>query len=126
MVKHSSKCNPKTTDKNVFKTVYQNIKGLKNKHNELLCHLQGHASRVLTEHHLDCDEIPHLNLDNYTLGAFYCRRYFKMDGTCIYVQNNLNTININLHNFCCDKDIKACAISINNASFKTCILTIYR
>jgi exonuclease III len=89
---------------------------------------QDHAPYVLCliEHHLDGDEIPHLNMDNYTMGAFYRIRYFKMSGACIYVQNNLNTGNINLDNFWCDKDIEACAVSINIASLKTCILTIYR
>jgi hypothetical protein len=54
----------------------------------------------------------HLNLCNYTLGAFYSIRYFKMGGTCIYVQNNLNILNIKLDNLCCDKDIEACAMLI--------------
>jgi hypothetical protein len=102
---------------------HPNIRGFKNKHNELLHHLQDHALHVLclTEHHLDGDEIPHLNLEDYTLDALYCRRYFKMGGTCIYVQNNLSTVNINLDNFCCDKDIEACDVYINMASLKTCI-----
>jgi hypothetical protein len=97
-----------------FKIFHQNIRGLKNKCNELLCHLEDQTPHVLclTEHHLDGDELSHLNLCNYTLGAFYRRRYFKMGGTCIYVQNNLNTLNIKLDNLCCDKDIEACVMLI--------------
>jgi exonuclease III len=49
-----------------------------------------------------------------------------MGGTCIYVQNNLNTVNIMLDNSCYDKDIEACAVSVNIDSLKICILTIYR
>jgi exonuclease III len=90
--------------------------------------MEDHAPQVLcfTEHHLDGDDIPHLNLGKYTLGAFYCRRYFKMGGTCIYVLNNLNAVNINLDNFCNDKEMEACAVSVDIASFKIYILTIYR
>jgi hypothetical protein len=60
------------------------------------------------------------------LGASYCRRLFKKGGTCIYVLNNLNNVNLNLDNFCYDKDIEACAISVNIKSFKICTVTIYR
>jgi hypothetical protein len=49
-----------------------------------------------------------------------------MGGTCIYVQNNLNTVNIMLDNYCYDKDIEACALSVNIDSLKICILTTYR
>jgi exonuclease III len=130
MIKHSNKCNSKTFSKNTFKIFHQNIRGLKNKHNELLCHLQEFAPHVLclTEHHLDGDQISHLNLDSYTSGALYCtsRRFSKMGGTCIYVQDNLNTVNIMLDNYCYDKDIEACAVSANIDSLKICILTIYR
>jgi hypothetical protein len=41
------KCNSKTFSKNTFKIFHQNIRGLKNKHNELLCHLQELAPHVL-------------------------------------------------------------------------------
>jgi hypothetical protein len=49
-----------------------------------------------------------------------------MGGTCIYVLNNLNAVNINLDNFCNDKEMEAWAVSVDIASFKICILTIYR
>jgi exonuclease III len=48
-----------------------------------------------------------------------------MGGAYIYVQNNLNAINIDLDNFC-NKDIEACAVSVNKANLEICILTIYR
>jgi hypothetical protein len=49
-----------------------------------------------------------------------------MGGTCIYVINNFNTVNINLDNFCNDKEMEACAASVDIASSKICILTTYR
>jgi hypothetical protein len=123
MVKYSNKCKSKTISKNAFKIFHQNIRGLKNKHNKLLCYLQELAPHVLclTKHQLDGVQISHLNLVNYTLGAIYCRRFFKMGGTCIHVQNNLNAVNITLDNFCYDKDTEACAVSINTDSLKVCI-----
>jgi hypothetical protein len=128
MNRHSRNDKPKSTNGYAFNIFHQNIRGLKHKYNELLCHLEDHVPHVLcfTEHHLDCDEIPHIHIDNYTLGAFYCRRHFKMGGTCIYVHNNQSAINIDLDKFCNDKDIEACAVSVNKANFEICILTIYR
>jgi exonuclease III len=49
-----------------------------------------------------------------------------MGGTCIYVHNNLSAINIDLDKFCNDKDIEACAVSVNKANFEICIVAIYR
>jgi hypothetical protein len=79
----------KSTKNNILKNVHQYIRGLRNKFNEILCHLKEQTPHVLyfTEHHLEGSEIVHLNLDNYILGAYYSRKHFKKGGTCIYVQN---------------------------------------
>jgi exonuclease III len=94
----------------VFKIIHQNIRGLRNKCNEILCHLKEQTPHVLcfTEHHLEGNEVVHLNLDNYILGAYYNRKHFKIGGTCIYVHNSLKIAAINLDNYCYDKDIEAC------------------
>jgi exonuclease III len=71
--------------KNYVKICHQNICGLRNKYNEILCHLEDITPQILclTEHHLREEEIAHLNLKNYTLGAYYCWKNFMKGGTCI-------------------------------------------
>jgi hypothetical protein len=71
-------------------------------------------------------EIVHLNLDNYVLSAYYCRKYYKNGRTCIYIHENLNSEIINLDKYCHDKDIEACAISLYTTSGKISAITIYR
>jgi exonuclease III len=110
---------------NIF---HQNIGGLRFKYNELLCHFEEKLPQILcfTEHHLCKEELIHLNLDNYTLGAYYCRSQYKKGGTCIYIHKSLNFETINLDRFCHNRDMEACAISINTTNCKIFILTIYR
>jgi exonuclease III len=112
----------------MLKILHQNICGLRNKYKEILCHLKDQTPHILcfTEHHLDGNEIIHLNLDNYSLGAYYSRKYFKKGGTCIYVHNSLKTININLDKYCYDKDIEACAVYLNTTCTRICVLSVYR
>jgi hypothetical protein len=46
--------------------------------------------------------------------------------SCTYLHESLNSETINLDKYCLEKDIEACAVSINIAGCKICILTIYR
>jgi hypothetical protein len=66
-----------------------------------------HRTYCFTEHHLEGNEIVHLNLDNYILGEYYSRKHFKKGGTCIYVHNSLKIGTINLDNYCYHKDVEA-------------------
>jgi hypothetical protein len=128
MVSHANKNKFTLDKKNIIKVFHQNIRGLRTKYNELLCHLQEQSPRVLclTEHHLVNEEIVLLNLDNYLLGAYYCRNHFKKGGTCIYIHKSLKFSTINLENYCCDKDIEVCAACIKSNSYRICILSVYR
>jgi hypothetical protein len=76
----------KSTKNNILKIFHQNLRGLRNKCNEI-CHLKEQTPHVLcfTEHHLEGNEIVHHNLDNYILEAYYSRKHFKKGGTCIYM-----------------------------------------
>jgi hypothetical protein len=49
----------------------------------------------LTEHHL-----------NYNYGAAYCRKIFKLGGSCIFVHENLKFLEVNLSAFCKEKDLE--------------------
>jgi hypothetical protein len=75
---------------------------MRNKCNEILRHLKEQTAHILcfTEHHLEGNEIAHLSLHNYILGAYYSRKHFKKGGTCIYVHNSLKIATINLDNYC--------------------------
>jgi hypothetical protein len=53
---------------------HQNIRGLRKKTNELLCHLSLQLPHILcfTEHHLTLHEIQSVYIDKFTCGAYYC------------------------------------------------------
>jgi exonuclease III len=128
MVKGLKECKASSSKLKKLKIFHQNIRGLRSKYKELLCHLEEQVPQILcfTEHHLCKEELTHLSLVNYTLGAYYCRSQYKKGGTCTYLLKSLIYETINLDKFCHDKDIEACAISINTISCRLCILAIYR
>jgi hypothetical protein len=128
MVKDGKKSKVSTPKQKRLKIFHQNIRGLRPKYNEILCHLEDQTPQVLcfTEHHLRKEEIAHLNLDNYILSAYYCRKLYKNGGTCIYIHESLNSESINLDKYCHDKEIEACAITLYTTIGKISIITIYR
>jgi len=65
-------------------------------------------------------------LTNYSLGASYCRKTFLNGGVSIFVYRNLKYNSINIDELNIDKDIEACAIQLDSAFNKLCILAIYR
>ena len=65
---------------------HQNMRGISSKIDELwtsVCYNRPHII-CLTEH-LKTDEINNTNLDQYTLGASFCRKKYKCGGVCIYI-----------------------------------------
>lgn len=107
---------------------HQNIRGLRNKTNEILCHLFPESPHFLcfTEHHLSGLEIHTVHIDGYTLGAYYCRNLLQKGGVCIFVKNCLEYSVIKVENYSVDKDFEVCAIQLNILSKKIVFLTIYR
>ena len=104
---------------------------MRNKLNELYCHLLHDLPHIicLSEHHLRDSELQLIHLNDYSLGAKYCRKFFQKGGVNIFVYRNLKYETINLEEFTVDNDIEACAIqlTINSPGTKKfCILTIYR
>jgi hypothetical protein len=113
----------------VINIFHQNIRCLRNKYNDIICHLQEYSPNVIcfTEHHhLVKEELILLNLQNYLLKAHYCRKTYNEGGTCIYVQNNLKNSPIDLDSYCGDKDIEVCAIHLNTNTDRICIISVYR
>jgi hypothetical protein len=69
-----------------FTIYHQNIRGISSKIDEFqvsLCHYRPQVI-CLTEHHLKTEEITSINLDQYKLGAFFCRKEYKGGGVYIY------------------------------------------
>jgi hypothetical protein len=91
----------KFLSKNVLQIYHQNIQGIKLKTDEILGFLYPALPHVLcfTEHHLNQYDIVQLHINNYTLGANYCRHSLKKGGVCIFVHNGLDFIGIDLEKF---------------------------
>ena len=114
--------------KQSIKIYHQNIRSLRNKMNELLCHFNHDPPPILclTECHLHHDEFAFLHIENYTLGAYYCRKSKHKGGVCMFVHNSVKFTSLNIENYCLDQDLQACAIHFNSVNDKLHILAIYR
>ena len=113
--------------KKPFSVFHQNIRGLRNKINELLDSVLPQLPHVLclTEHHAKDQEIETLYIDQYTLGAKYCRQGLKHGGTGIFVHDSLEFTNIDLQKFCIEQDIETCAVKVNIQSTVIYIYNMY-
>jgi len=116
------------TSDEALRILRQNIQGLRGKSDEMIDSLYPTLPHVLcfTEHHLNQREINLTQIDSYTLGTSFCRNSLKMGGVCIFVNKNLNYMNIDLQKFSQERDIEAGAFKISVNSVNICILTIYR
>jgi len=47
-------------------------------------------------------------------------------GVCIFTRETIHCSEINLNNFCKEKDLEICAIELHLQFYKICIMTIYR
>jgi hypothetical protein len=112
---------------NLLKVCHQNIRGLVGKTRELYCSLLSDISHIicLTEHHLKEYEINNTLIDNYELGAKYCRIH-KNGDVCIYIHNTITFNNILLEKYCVEKDTEVCAVKLTFTNIKIMVLTIYR
>ena len=59
-----------------------------------------------TEKDMNHLELQQTFFDNYKLGASYCRNSFEKGGVCIFVQENLRYVKLNLEKHCKDKDFE--------------------
>jgi hypothetical protein len=98
---------------------------LRKKTYEILCHFSSKLPDVLCiiEHHLSLSEVQSVYIDNYTLGAYYCRKHTLKGGVCIFVNDSITSSSINLEAHCVDRDIEVCAVQLNlpNNKFYICI-----
>jgi hypothetical protein len=69
--------------------------------------------------------IASLHINNYTLGAYYCRKSKHKGGVCLFVRNSVKFTSLNIDSYCLDQDFEECAIHLNYLYDKLCILAIY-
>ena len=108
--------------------IFHNIRGLRNKIEELITHLSNRVPHVLcfTEHHLKEFEINNTRINHYNLGAYYCRITRKLGGVGIFVHDTLSYTSIDLNEYCNEQDLEACALKFKISNNVFCILCIYR
>jgi hypothetical protein len=71
-------------------------------------------------------ELQQTFIDNYKLGVSYCRTLYEEGGVCIFVQESLRLVKINLEKYCKDKHFEVCAIKIHFNMKSACIISMYR
>jgi len=111
-----------------IKIYHQNIRSLRYKMNELLCHLSHDPPHILciSEHHLHHEELTSFHIENYVLGSCYSRKSKYKGGVCIFLHNSIKFTSLDTDNFCLDQDFEACTIHLNSKHDKLCILATYR
>ena len=110
-------------------TIYhQNVRGLGNKMGEFETHVLPLLPQIicLTKHHLSNQEIGNISINQYLLGAFYCKSSRKFGGVNIFVHESLTYSNIDVNSYCHDHDLEVCALIIRIRSEVYCIACIYR
>jgi len=116
------------TPNKFFKLFHQNIRGLRGKTSELLCHLHKDLPHLLcfSEHHLNQSEVDFINIENYSLGAKYCRRILQRGGVSIFIQSYLQFTILHLDKYCVDQDTEVCALQLDSTFSNITIIVIYR
>jgi hypothetical protein len=115
------------TPNKFFKLFLHNIRGLRGKTSELLCHLHQDLPHLLcfSEHHLSHSEVDFINTENYSLGAKDCRRQLQRGGVRIFIQPHLQFTTLNLNKYCVDQDTEVCALQIDSIFSNICSTVIY-
>jgi hypothetical protein len=74
----------------------QNIRGLRNKIDKLIINRVSDEPHILylSEDHLSMEIIQTIIIDNYNLGAYYCKKYVKCGGICIFIHKSYHFINM--------------------------------
>jgi hypothetical protein len=108
---------------------HENIRGLNsNKVGELSVSLSANPPHTIcvTEHHLGINVIDTIILANYRLGAKFWKNTLKNGGVCIFTYESIHSANINVNEFCKEKDFEIRAVKLHLPSYEMCIITIYR
>jgi hypothetical protein len=71
-------------------------------------------------------QIQLISLEEYNLGAEFCRQSFHKGGVCMYILKKFSFSVINITKYSKDKDLEACAMKLKSSFMNVCILTVYR
>jgi len=85
-----------------------------------------HTLICFKEHNLGINEIDTIVLPNYRLGSKFCRNTFKNGGVCIFTHKSIQSTNMNLNEFCKEKDLEICAAKLHLPSHEMWVITHYR
>jgi exonuclease III len=80
----------------------------------------------LTEYHLIDLEMDSILIDNYVLGAKYCRKIHKNGGLCIFIHGLIKFRSASTVKNCVQMDIEARAIKLISTNIKIIVLAVYR
>jgi hypothetical protein len=75
---------------------------------------------------LRTDEIHSTYLEQYTVGAYLCRKTYKQGSVAIYVAKDIPYTSIDLDQYISEKNLEICAIKLHIFSKRFIILCIYR
>ena len=116
------------SNSNKFIIYHQNIRGISSKIDEFQTSLCYNRPQIicLTQHHLKTAEINNAKLDQYILGASFCRKKYKCGGVCIYISKFLQFSAINLEKYHKEKYFEICALKLNVQMYNFIIICIYR
>jgi exonuclease III len=111
-----------------FKIFHQNIRGIAKKTGELVSHLYPDYPHVLclTEHHLKDLQLRKTHIENYKLGAHYCRQTREKGGVAIFVHNTLEFTNIDISQHCKEQEIEICSLKLIYGTMSIFLLSVYR
>jgi hypothetical protein len=131
--KETIETNPKSLKgaadvKDFFSIYNQNIQGLKNKLDEFtitLTELKPHVI-CISEHHLNNLDINMFRIPSYRLGSNYCRTTLKCGGTCIFVREDIHFTDVNLSDYCMERDLEISALKVNFKKVSFIIMCLYR
>jgi len=71
-------------------------------------------------------QLDNILLQNYKLGANFCRKIYRNGGVCIYIHKLFQFSNINVQKFCTEKDLEACVVKLYLPRCTIGIVNIYR
>ena len=67
-----------------------------------------------------------VHIENYKLGAHYCRQLREKGGVANFVHNSLGFSDIDIAQHCKEQDIEICVLKLSYGALNICVLTLYR
>jgi len=75
----------------------------------------------VTEHHFKYSQLNNVHIENYNLGAYYCRKLREKGGVTIFVHNSLYLSNIDIVKHCDKQDIEICTLKLSFSIVNICV-----